>query len=378
MTAPATISERRLTLSYLSRQLLLERSRADCAAAVRRLVGLQGQYSPSPYLALLARLEGFTAEGLEACLAARSVVKATLMRGTLHLAAAEDFALYAEIYRAQSTAHWLGRYPGLDPDAVVRRVEAAAREGRTGEELADLVEAAAPGVVERRRDRLHIARGLVPLVQVPPAGYWRWHGNASFSVWPESAPVSGPEAVGRFLRTYLTAYGPASPADAARFAGLRVGAMKAGIDHAGPLERLTGPDGRALLDVPDAPWPDPDDVPVAPFRLLPKWDSALLAHDVRARIIDADLLERVVNRANGDVAATYLVDGRVAGLWTSAVEDGTAVLTLNPLGSTPIPDDAEREAARLLGFAHPEAAKRRVAVTESSTTTATATTTTTT
>jgi hypothetical protein len=376
MTAPATISERRLTLSYLSRQLLLERSRTDCAAAVRRLVGLQGQYSPSPYLALLARLEGFAAQDLEACLAARSVVKATLMRGTLHLAAAEDFAAYAEIYRVQSTAHWLGRYPGLDPDAVVRRVAAAAREGCAGEELADLVEAAATGVVERRRDRLHIARGLVPLVQVPPAGYWRWHGNASFSVWTEPAPVSGPEAVGRFLRAYLTAYGPASPADAARFAGLRVGAMKAGIDHAGPLERLTGPDGRALLDVPDAPWPD-DDVR-APFRLLPKWDSALLAHDVRARIIDADLLERVVNRANGDVAATYLIDGRVAGLWTSAVEDGTAVLTLHPLSGAPIPDDAEREAELLLGFAHPEAAKRRIAVTESNTRKTTTTTTTTT
>jgi hypothetical protein len=52
----------------------------------------------------------------------------------------------------------------------------------------------------------------------------------------------------------------------------------------------------------------------APARLLPMWDALLLAHADRTRFVDDADRARVV-AANGDTYPTFLVDGRVAGLW---------------------------------------------------------------
>ena len=79
-----------LTAALAARQLLLERARIPPAEAIRRLTPLQGQHPPAPFIALAARLDGFTRADLERAIDARSVVKTTIMRLTLHLAAATD------------------------------------------------------------------------------------------------------------------------------------------------------------------------------------------------------------------------------------------------------------------------------------------------
>ena len=51
------------------------------------------------------------------------------------------------------------------------------------------------------------------------------------------------------------------------------------------------------------------------------WDSVLLAHQDRTRIIsDADRAQVIAR--NGDTLATFLVDGRVAGTWWAEVGPG--------------------------------------------------------
>ena len=49
---------RELNRTLLLRQLLLKRQRMTVAKAVAKLVALQAQYAPSPYVALWARLDG--------------------------------------------------------------------------------------------------------------------------------------------------------------------------------------------------------------------------------------------------------------------------------------------------------------------------------
>jgi hypothetical protein len=49
-------------------------------------------------------------------------------------------------------------------------------------------------------------------------------------------------------------------------------------------------------------------------RFLPKWDNAILGYEKSRRLLPPDL-RRVVIGANGDVAATVLVDGHVVGVW---------------------------------------------------------------
>jgi hypothetical protein len=82
-----------------------------------------------------------------------------------------------------------------------------------------------------------------------------------------------------------------------------------------------------LYDVPGVPVPD-EDTP-APPRLLPMWDSVLLAYADRSRVIPPEY-RRVVIRSNGDVLPTLLVDGYVAGVGR-AVEGGIEASAFRPL-----------------------------------------------
>ena len=97
-----TLTLRELNRATLARQLLLRRHRLTVTQAVERTAGLQAQWPPSPYLGLWSRLDGFTPDKLVRAVARRTVVKATLMRTTLHLVSAADYLSYAGIYRAES------------------------------------------------------------------------------------------------------------------------------------------------------------------------------------------------------------------------------------------------------------------------------------
>jgi hypothetical protein len=81
---------------------------------------------------------------------------------------------------------------------------------------------------------------------------------------------------------------------------------------AGRVEEMEGPDGATLFDVPGAPVPAGDTV--APPRLLPMWESILLAYSDRSRVVAPDYRPLVIRR-NGDVLPALLVDGYVAGVW---------------------------------------------------------------
>src|SRR5215216_5408174 len=87
----AALTLRELNRATLSRQLLLEREAMGPVEGVERLAGLQAQYSPSPYIALWTRLQGFEHDHLTRALTDRTIIKASLMRWTLHLVSARDY-----------------------------------------------------------------------------------------------------------------------------------------------------------------------------------------------------------------------------------------------------------------------------------------------
>ena len=82
---------RQLNRATLARQLLLRREPLDVVEAVRRVVALQAQEPASPYVALWNRVEGFDPAELDAAFASQAIVKAQLMRITLHAVAAADY-----------------------------------------------------------------------------------------------------------------------------------------------------------------------------------------------------------------------------------------------------------------------------------------------
>ena len=146
------------------------------------------------------------------------------------------------------------------------------------------------------------------------------------------------------VRRYLEGFGPATVRDIAQFSTLyRPPARDAVAAMAGSLERLEGPDGEELFDVPDGLLP-PEDAP-APPRLMAMWDSTLLAYVDRSRIIPPDY-RQLVMRSNGDVLPTLLVDGYVAGVWRP-VEGGIEATAFHRL-SDDAWDGLETEARALM------------------------------
>jgi hypothetical protein len=222
-----------------------------------------------------------------------------------------------------------------------------------------------PSSVRHAAFRLASAGG--GLVHVPPSGTWKWHGKPSFidaRVWlPEVERPDPDAALVIAAERYLSAYGPASQADLAKWLGqIRVGRLKVAL--AGLEDRLVrhiGSDGRELLDLGGLDVPDGD--VQAPVRFLARWDSALIAYADRDRLLPTAHRAAVIKN-NGDILPTFLVDGFVAGLWSVEAGKKTgAVIRLEPFGTVARPQRAalEEEADRLVRFIEPEAGRYEVA-----------------
>lgn len=140
------LTARRLNRATLARQLLLGREPLDVAEGVRRVVALQAQEAASPYLALWNRLAPFDPAGLDAAFAAHAVIKATLMRITLHAVTAADYPPFhramAESLRASRLYDRRFRQTGLsdaDADALIPYLLEFTAERRTNAECEALL-----------------------------------------------------------------------------------------------------------------------------------------------------------------------------------------------------------------------------------------------
>ena len=350
-----TLTRPELTAALAARQGLIERQRLSPAEAIRRLTPLQGQHPPAPYIALAARLDGFTRADLETALDARSVVKSTLMRLTLHLAAADDYPAYAQLVRQVRLRTWRKQYPHLDEAEVVAELGAWLTEPRTNEEVREQVRRF-EGVTDESWRQILFARGLLPLVQLPPAGHWGDRRRPSFVVDPRPLPDPA-DAATLVLARYLAAFGPASRRDAAAWAGV------AQRDFAEAWERVETVEyrdeqGTALFDLPGQPLP-PASTRLPP-RLLAHWDQPLLAHADRERIIPAAVKQLNLTHS-GDPTVT--VDGRVAASWALAREGEVARLTVIPHVEISRAARAamRAEAERTARFCEPDARRVEVA-----------------
>ena len=353
MADERVLSSRELNRALLARQLLLERRRLPVPRAVERLCALQAQYSPSPYIALWSRLDGFRKDDLTRALGRRQVVRATLMRITLHLVSGRDYPYFAAIWMP-ATREMTPRVNAEQLAELACRVQAAATKPVTHAEIEDIAAAEMGG---RWRTRC-----LAPLIHLPPSGTWKFHGRPRLLVMQEYLGVELPsreEGAERLARSYLAAFGPATQTDLLRFAGMRVGDLRPGLERL-PLRRFRDESGRVLLDLPRAPLPE--ETKPAPVRFLPKWDHALLAYDDRTRILPQELQSTVI-RKNGDVLPTFLVDGVVAGLWSVARAKDKATLRLEPFAPLPrrVRAELEGEGERLARWIEDEATSFGVA-----------------
>ncbi|MFF8880903.1 winged helix DNA-binding domain-containing protein [Streptomyces flaveolus] len=332
------VTARELNRAALSRQLLLKREQLTVPEAVRRVVALQAQHPASPYLALWNRVTGFAPAELDTAFAEGAVVKATLMRITLHAVHGEDYPVWRAAVQPTLYASRLGfRFAeaGLTPaDAgeLVPELLAFARRPRTSAEMKAWV--AERLGAEKTDGAWWGLKAYAPLHHVPTGAPWSFGLRPSF-VAAGTGPFPGgravdPQALQTLVLRYLAGFGPASVADVAQFAMVQRAPVRAALRALdGAVEQVEGPDGGTLFDLPAAPRP-PEGTP-APPRLMAMWDSILLAYADRSRVIPPAYRPLVIRR-NGDVLPTLLVDGYVAGVWrpVHGGVEATAFHSLSP------------------------------------------------
>jgi hypothetical protein len=202
----------------------------------------------------------------------------------------------------------------------------------------------------------YAVRLLVPLVMVPDSKQrWAYPTDPSFRPIDASFPreSSTTTDLPRLVRRYLSAFGPATVADAQAWSGVR-GLAPVFLSMRDELVEQTGPGRAPYFDVPDAPRPHED--VEAPVRLLAEFDDALLAYKDRSRIVDP-AHKAAVYAAGLRVLSTFTVDGFCAGTWSIARKKGDATITLSPLVRLDRKSRAsvEAEAEALLRFVEDDA-----------------------
>jgi hypothetical protein len=336
------------------------------AETVEHLVGLQAQATLPPYYGLWSRLDGFDPHELGRMLTEREVVRLALMRGTVHLVTVRDaLELRPLVQPVVERAHkgaFGRRMGGADPARLARAVrELVTEEPLTARELARLL--VERGIGEDVEAIGNAVRVYVPLVQVPPRGVWGAGGQAKYlplETWTGEQLEKEPSIDDLVLR-YLRSFGPASVADVQKWSGLTK--LKEVLDRLRPqLETFRDEDGRELLDLPDAPRPDPETP--APVRFLGEYDNVLLGHADRRRIIPEDFPWAAM-LAPGRFVNNLLVDGTLrATWWIEGDGKKRATLAIRPSRRFSRAERAEviAEAERMVDFAAADAETRGVRI----------------
>jgi hypothetical protein len=331
---------RELNRATLARQLLLERKRLSPLAVIERLVGVQAQWPQAPYVGIWTRTASFRRQQLERELARGTVLKATMMRQTLHLVTPRDYGL---LRAAMSETNFLSETSRAKQLAPSVRALATAGPVTTEEALAHLErEHGLTGTEARYAWRG--ARISAHVLHHHETALWRGRPEGRFVAVAEPEEHPPLEARAEIVGRYLAAFGPATRRDIVAWSKMHVPQIQQALDLL-ELRRFRDEQGRELLDVPGAPLPDAGTP--APVRFLPKWDNLLLAYADRTRVLPEQHRKTVI-RMNGDVAQTFLVDGFVAGTWR-ATDGKLAVEPFAPL-SRAVRVELDEEAGRLEAF----------------------------
>lgn len=322
----------------LARQRLSSRATPDAILeVVRSICGLHAQLLPAAELALWARTEQLAAGTMEEALwQARSLAKTWVMRGTLHVLAADDLPLFAAARRTNTPRRPPSYYTyhGVTPEelAAIEEAVPAVLSGTalTREELADAVAARAgsPRLAEVLRSGwgalLKPAAGRGELCFGPNQGR-----NVTFvapALWLGAWRAEEPEAALREVaRRFLSAYGPATPEEFARWWGTEPAPAKRLFKALGDelvAVEVEGWRGWALvstlLELVRTP-------PAQHVALLPAFDPYTVALCRHPAVLAPEHLARV-SRPQGWISPVVLVGGRIVGTWEhEAQREATAI-----------------------------------------------------
>ncbi|MEU3464850.1 winged helix DNA-binding domain-containing protein [Streptomyces sp. NPDC006733] len=298
------------------------RDGVGAADAARAAGALQAQDARACRLQVRARTSGLTAEDVDTACGAgdRSLVRTWLMRGTLHAVPAADVRWMTSLLGPRAAAAQRGRRRqlGLDEETCARALPLlekalAGRPPLLRDDLVHRLGGLGLTLDPRSQAPAHLllyaaALGLVcrgPEVAGDKSTYVLREEWLDGVMGPD---LSGADASAALAQRYVSAYGPATAADFAKWSGLPVGQARSGLRSAGA--EVAGPDGTLWVpsggDVPPPPAPS--------VRLIGHFDPYLLGYQDRDLLLDPSFARRVAT-GGGLITPCLLVDGEVTGTW---------------------------------------------------------------
>lgn len=340
-----SISERQLNRTLLSRQMLLGQVSLQADQAVERLVAVQAQVASPPYFGLWARVAGFEPSHLMELRDSEAVVRAALLRSTLHWVTAADYRWIRPIIQPALEKAWQGffgaRKAGIEVAPLCQVARGTLQDGPIS--LSALSDGLLKEFPSWNKEAMEYGvRTHLPLVQVSPAGSWKGGTAARYQLVDVDETVDA----ARLVRRYLAAFGPATTRDVAAWAGFSA----IGKAMQGDLVEYQDEAGRVLHDLPGMEIVD-GDFP-APVRFVAEYDNLVLSHVDRSRVLPEVYRKKVLLTA-GRVCATVLIDGFVGGVWKLEREKKVLRLKVELFAepSKKLKKVIELEAASLLDFA---------------------------
>ncbi len=339
----ATVSARRLERHGLATPLA-DAGPADIAA---RMCGTHAQIMSAAELSIGLRLAAGTRADVRAALwGERSLVKTFGPRGTVHLLAAAQLPMWAGALSAvpmlpNSFAADIRLSPD-QTDTVVAAVAAAVDGAElTIDELSDaVIDIAGPWagarvmpafqeLWPRWRQAVTTAAHRGAVCFGPNRG--RHVTYTSPGRWlPGFTPAEATSALADLLCSYLHSYGPATPAQFARWLNgpqrWATDLFESLGDELEPV-RLEGAPAWVWAGDATAPLAAPEGV-----RLLPYFDAYVVAGRPRELLYPGRAAERALTGGQAGNIPVMLIDGTVAGVWNQRRSGRTIAVTVEPLG----------------------------------------------
>jgi len=294
------------------------------ADAVRAAAAVQAQAAGPARLQIRSRTQGLRAADVDAAVAERAVVRTWLMRGTIHMVAADDLRPFLSVLGPVNLAAGRRRREqlGLTEALCARAVDALQEVLAGGRALtrAEIVaELADHGVVidlkTQQPPHLLAFAANSALICRGPDAVRDEPTYVLLDEWLKPSDAASPDrerALHQLAERYFTAYGPATTLDLATWSGLPAADANAAFDLVRDSLDEVGYDNHRLF-VPRGAEPAP---PEQPHRLLARFDPYLLGHRSRELILDP-AFAKLVNAGGGMIAQTMLNAGRVVGTWKS-------------------------------------------------------------
>jgi len=345
----------------LQRHCLVGRG-GNALSLAQRICGAQAQIMSAAYLQFWARNHRLRRADVEAALwQRRSLVKTHLMRQTLHLIPAAEFALYISALRSCRVA---------DALRVMSRFGIAREEGHSLTPL--ILDAVSQGPLGRAAITAAVRRKVSKriqswmdrvwsIVRIPMAEgllcYGPGEGNEVTLIrtdhWlGKQQPLAEETARMKLFRKYLGAYGPATLADFAHWAGLpapQVRPLRAALGE--ELCEVSVDRRPCLLLQKDLSFLGEASRSPCPARLLPHFDPFLLAHREKDHLLASRYYKRVY-RNQGWISPVVLVDGSIAGTWSHKTSARRLEVSIEPFAQIPraVRADIAAEAESLSEF----------------------------